>query len=576
MRILLELPLRDAILLDIACAFAVHAFYRKYEPDASALVTQLILLVAVPSIPAVSFLRHFQDSLGLGILVAFTIFYFSLVTSIILYRLSPWHPLSKYPGPVLAKISKLWITYRQARGKLHLDLKELHGRYGLYVRIGPNEISIIDASVVSSCLTNGMLKGPMWRARLPPSSSPSLIAIRSTHEHNRRRKRWNRGFNMTALKGYEPTVQRRALQFIGELEKRSVKNGISSVNLAEWISFFATDFMGDMAFGGGFELMRDGGDKDGIWTLIESGLRSSAIYQHLPWITPLLFRLPFAKQNLLQLRKFGVQCASERKAKGSVTKDLFYHLIDEDNIDNDPPTDAEIVADGTLVILAGSDTTSTTLSGLFYYLLTNPLDYRRLQKDIDTAFPPGEGDPFDTLKLSELPFLNAVINETMRLQPPVPAYLQRSPEAGTGGKMIGDEFISEGTAVVVPPYTLFRHPAYFFPAAETFWPDRWLPNGIPKRNPHSSGSVKEDILDSKYDGEIVTNQAAFIPFSHGPANCAGRALALTEMRIIVALVMQRFEVRFAPGFDPKEWEERLKDFFVMSNGPLPVTLTSRM
>ena len=46
-----------------------------------------------------------------------------------------------------------------------------------------------------------------------------------------------------------------------------------SIDLAKWLSYFTTDFMGDMAFGGGFELMRDDGDKEGIWTMIESGMR---------------------------------------------------------------------------------------------------------------------------------------------------------------------------------------------------------------------------------------------------------------------------------------------------------------
>ena len=83
--------------------------------------------------------------------------------------------------------------------------------------------------------------------------------------------------------------------------------------------------------------------------------------------------------------------------------------IDEDNVDQIVPTDTEVISDGTLAIIAGSDTTSTTLSGLFYHLLSNPLDYQRLQKEIDQAFPHGEGDPFDTLKLSQLPFLNSVM-----------------------------------------------------------------------------------------------------------------------------------------------------------------------
>ena len=92
-----------------------------------------------------------------------------------------------------------------------------------------------------SVLSSHVLMVPLlgWTAKTPPGQTPAVIALRTTVEHNRRRKRWNRGFNTASLKGYEPTVQKRALQFIGELEKRSMKNGITSVNLAEWLSFFA-------------------------------------------------------------------------------------------------------------------------------------------------------------------------------------------------------------------------------------------------------------------------------------------------------------------------------------------------
>ncbi|OCB86513.1 high nitrogen upregulated cytochrome P450 monooxygenase 2 [Sanghuangporus baumii] len=570
-----QLAFHDAVLLDVACALAVHAIYRRYEPDTSLPFVQIILLIATPSLPAAVFLRHFETSRGLAVLTAFALFYVTLIASIVFYRLSPWHPLAKYPGPLLAKISKAWASYHTAKGKLHLDLKKLHEKYGRYVRIGPNELSVADASVISSALSDGMPKGPMWKARTSPSTAPTLIAIRSSQEHARRRKRWNRAFNSSAVKGYEQVVQKRALQLVSELEKRSVKNGNQSVNLAEWISFFATDFMGDMAFGGGFELMRDGGDKEGVWTVLESGMRTAAIVHHVPWIMPLLRKLPFVSRDLLRFRRFGIGRAEARKVNGSLTRDLFYHLIDEDNVEKVAPTDSEIVSDGSLAIIAGSDTTSTTLSGLIYYLMSHPLDYRRLQNEIDYAFPPGEGDPFDTLKLSEMPFLNAVINEAMRLQPPVPTYLQRSPEAGTGGKWIGDSYISEGTAVIVPPYILFRDPAYFSPAPNNFWPDRWLPHDAVKRYPYQS-DFEADALSNNYDGEIVTNSSAFIPFSYGPANCAGRALALTEMRMVVALLMQKFELQFAPGYDPNDWEEHLEDFFVLCNGPLLVTLTPRM
>ena len=124
----------------------------------------------------------------------------------------------------------------------------------------------------------------VWIARSPSEGkSRSLIALRSWHEHARRRKPWSRAFNTNSIKGYEPIVQKRALQLVSCLEKRAAtKQEFASatitadggaINLAQWLSYFTTDFMGDMAFGGGFELMRDEGDKEGIWTMIESGMR---------------------------------------------------------------------------------------------------------------------------------------------------------------------------------------------------------------------------------------------------------------------------------------------------------------
>ena len=58
---------------------------------------------------------------------------------------------------------------------------------------------------------------------------------------------------------------------------------------------------------------------------------------------------------------------------------------------------------------AGSDTTSTVLAGLFFYLLSNPTAFARLRKEVDLEFPIEEGDPFDTSKLARMPYLNAVM-----------------------------------------------------------------------------------------------------------------------------------------------------------------------
>ena len=72
-----------------------------------------------------------------------------------------------------------------------------------------------------------------------------LISIRDPQEHAARRRLWQRGMATESLRGYEPTIAKRALQFVGELKTAAQKNG--EVDLAKWIGYFTFDFMGDMA-----------------------------------------------------------------------------------------------------------------------------------------------------------------------------------------------------------------------------------------------------------------------------------------------------------------------------------------
>lgn len=119
---------------------------------------------------------------------------------------------------------------------------------------------------------------------------------------------------------------------------------------------------------------------------------------------------------------------------------------------------------------------------------------------------------------------------------------------------------------------MHRDPRYFSPAPDAFWPDRWLNASV---QPSPAAHLQSKIAADFDAGPIVTTHAAFLPFSHGPANCAGKNLALVEMRMIVCLLLQRFHMRFADEFQPWEWEENLEDWFVMKKGRLPVVLTRR-
>lgn len=140
----------------------------------------VILLLGVPALLARVLVQH--TSVLSAFLTTFGIYWATLATSIVLYRLSPWHPLAKYPGPLVCKITKFWFAFLSLKGKQHTYYAELHAKYGdivrvgtlksamhkgvswvadLQSRIGPNELSIQDvAAVVPLMGPSGLSKGP--------------------------------------------------------------------------------------------------------------------------------------------------------------------------------------------------------------------------------------------------------------------------------------------------------------------------------------------------------------------------------------------------------------------------------
>jgi cytochrome P450 len=157
----------------------------------------------------------------------------------------------------------------------------------------------------------------------------------------------------------------------------------------------------------------------------------------------------------------------------------------------------EMVSVSEILILAGSETVATALSGMLYYLLQEPSSLTRLAHEIRSSFQHEE--EININSAAPLRYLRAVLEESMRLYPPVPAALPRMvPEPG---QIICDRFVPSGTSVGLPHYSCYHSASNFF-EPEIFHPERWLEWEDPR--------FKDDRKD------------AFHPFSHGPRNCLGK------------------------------------------------------
>lgn len=95
----------------------------------------LSLILGPPTVISVLLLSSNRGSV-IAIIRSFAIHIGSLIASVVAYRLSPYHPLASFPGPVVCRITRLWACYIVYREKQHQYYKYLHDRYGTHVRTG--------------------------------------------------------------------------------------------------------------------------------------------------------------------------------------------------------------------------------------------------------------------------------------------------------------------------------------------------------------------------------------------------------------------------------------------------------
>ncbi|KAJ0404809.1 hypothetical protein P43SY_003485 [Pythium insidiosum] len=178
-------------------------------------------------------------------------------------------------------------------------------------------------------------------------------------------------------------------------------------------------------------------------------------------------------------------------------------------------------------VFAARDTTADTLSWLFYVVGHRPDVEQKLRAEMDERLPPGSNTTYLTTEhLKDFVYMEAVIKETLRLYPAAP-YTLRTCASDT--VICGDIFLRKGDMVGTPMYALARNPSVWGPDASEFRPERWIDE--------ATGKIKQ-VAASK-----------FYTFSAGPRTCVGMSLAMLELRVVVANLLQRYKFAVDPSND---------------------------
>lgn len=534
----------------IGLGLTMHQWFRRDEPS-TGFIAVLLLAGADAALYALLTLSNalppaHSPATVMGLIVLASSL--ALLFSIVVYRLSPWHPLAKYPGSLIFKLTKLRTFYGSWRGDYYRDIKKIHDKHGPVVRVAPNAVSIVDVAAVPAVLgANGLPKDRYYRSRVQ-----SLIVLKGT-EHAHSRKLWNRGLGKEAMPSHAQSAATGVELLLKQFDKAADEG--HSVDITMWMRYYGFDFMGKFAFGKEFGLVEAGKDENNVWPTVANSVFVADLIAHMHWIgsTTSAF-IPGLSHHSLRMRHFARKCVQERLQRQATTLDLWYYLGKEDEEGGDRLAPDVLAFEGILAIIAGSDTTATAMACGMYQLVNNPECLAKVREEIDRVVAAGQ-TPWTSPDCHDaLPYLAACMNETLRLTPIVPTNGSRGVPAGSGGKVIAGHFIPENTEVFVSPYLLHHDPRYFSPETESFRPERWLDESGTKWN---------------------TNRDAFIPFSMGPAQCVGKNLARIEWVMVISAIIRHYDVEFAPGCDAKHWPEHIEEHLVIEVPELPVVLKRR-
>jgi cytochrome P450 len=170
------------------------------------------------------------------------------------------------------------------------------------------------------------------------------------------------------------------------------------------------------------------------------------------------------------------------------------------------------------LLLAGYETTANALSWTWYLLSQNHWAVEPLRSAVRAAL---NGRPPVYADLERMPYLRQVLDESLRLYPPAWILGRRA----IGEDLIGGYYVAPGTVLAISIYTLHRHPA-FWENPEAFDPQHFAPANVARRH-----------------------KFAYIPFGIGPRQCIGNAFGLLEASLIIACVIQRFQLHMVPGIE---------------------------
>ncbi|KAI0508831.1 cytochrome P450 [Xylaria bambusicola] len=464
-----------------------------------------------------------------------------LVAILLLLSSTLSSPLSRVPGPWYTRFTDVVGRLHWMAGRKAPYIHNLHQKYGPIVRVGPREVYIADPQVVKSIFK---VKNEFPKSRWYLDFVPFTITVFNTPDiptHRRFRRLLSAPLSESGLKEFMPQIEQKVnLAIQGMAEEHKTRG---AADIYKWWLYLTTDVIGELSFGESFRMLETNKINQYITDLQGAGKFGS--YRSA---FPSLFRFSY---------RFGIPLPMSSAAQAAVRRIRMYAdesisrhraIVEREGPDSRPTvftkvykaedeasiTQDEIRDHAQAYIVAGSDTTSNTLTYLVWAVCRNSKVKSRLVKELEVL---PDDFAYEDLQQAHISYLEHVIDEVLRRFPAAPSGLPR--EVPQGGAELCGYHIPAGYTVTTQNYSLHRDPDAF-PDPEKFDPSRW-----------------ENTTQAMKD--------AFLPFGGGSRVCIGLHLAKIELRLGVARFFKKFPNAKMSSLEGMTDEDMVPKLFFLIN-----------
>ncbi|KAI8584443.1 hypothetical protein K450DRAFT_216439 [Umbelopsis ramanniana AG] len=475
-----------------------------------------------------------------------------------LYRVY-FGPLSNIPGTFFDTFFDMpMLYYNLPLGTRYQRMVGLHQKYGRIVKSTSRTITISDKNMIKQILHDDDLPKAWAYKNLQLDGHQTMFNTIDKDFHKTRRRVVSPAFSVKYLAALEHLMSDSVGEFVQHInsavDTAHLHNQPSAeVDMWRLLQSTALDVIGATAFDQSFNMVKNGSHP--LPATITRNLTHAALAsatKSIPIFGKIVDFFIKSNESKFDIGKFMVGIIEERLKSGKRKNDILQILIDSQNAElkNDRLNNEDIVHENILFLIAGSETTSNTIGFAIIHLIEHPEALALLREELDSVYPRnGSNVRFEHEDLKNLPYLNAVINETMRIKPVAMGGLPRETDRDyiLGGKY----HIPKNILISAHIYACQVDPEYW-PEPLAFKPERWL-----------EGS------------DIPADKDAFFPFSSGSRNCIGKNFAWMEMRLLLASFVYNFN--FDPVPESVEDAKHLRQFitYTIASNSYKVKITKR-